>query len=67
MASMEFEQQVLATIEASQLLAPGDSIVVAVPGGPDSMALLTVLRRLSSLRALGYSLCVAHLGFALWA
>ena len=62
---MEFEQQVLATIEASQLLAPGDSIVVAVSGGPDSMALLTVLRRLSSLRALGYSLCVAHLDHSL--
>jgi tRNA(Ile)-lysidine synthase len=47
------------TIQKNAMLGPGDRIVVAVSGGPDSVCLLFVLHALS--RQLGISLLVAHL------
>jgi tRNA(Ile)-lysidine synthase len=40
---MDLLQRVRATIEQHQLLEPEDCIIVAVSGGPDSMALLHIL------------------------
>ena len=51
--------RVLATIEAHQMLARGDCVLVALSGGPDSVALLDVLRRRR--RNLGITLHAAHL------
>lgn len=47
------------TIERFHMLKPGDVIVVAVSGGPDSICLLSLLHELSG--ELGISLHVAHL------
>ena len=40
---MNLVSQIEQTIEADKLIAPGDAVVVAVSGGPDSVALLHVL------------------------
>ena len=58
-----FAERVLATVRAHDLLSTGDRVVVAVSGGPDSMALLEALVELRE--RLGLSLCVAHLNHGL--
>jgi len=52
-------QKVKRTIGKYGMLAPGDGVVVAVSGGPDSVCLLSVLAGLA--RDLALSLHVAHL------
>ncbi len=56
---MDLLADVQAYIERQQLLEPGDGVVVGVSGGPDSVALLDVLRRLAEPLAL--HLHVGHL------
>jgi tRNA(Ile)-lysidine synthase len=51
------------TVEAHHLLGRGDRIVVAVSGGPDSVALLDVLAQMREEWRL--TLCVAHLNHQL--
>jgi tRNA(Ile)-lysidine synthase len=56
---MPFQEQVKRMIERHKLLSPGDRVLVAVSGGPDSVALMHVL---CSLREeLGLHMEVAHL------
>jgi tRNA(Ile)-lysidine synthase len=45
-------------IDANRLIAPREKVLVAVSGGPDSMALLVMLAELS--RERGFELAVAH-------
>jgi tRNA(Ile)-lysidine synthase len=55
---MELLERVRQTITDEKLLQPRDKIVVAVSGGPDSVALLHLLHRLSG--RMGWELIVAH-------
>ncbi len=47
-ASESLLQSVLRAVRRDRLLDPGDSVLVGVSGGPDSVALLHALRRLAS-------------------
>lgn len=52
-------QQVQEAIEAHQLIVPGTNVVVGLSGGPDSLCLLHVLKRLRE--RYNFKLHVAHL------
>src|SRR5688572_26842925 len=58
-AELSLVERVRSTIAGRRLLDAGDAIVVAVSGGPDSLALLHVLSELSAEQA--WRLVVAHL------
>ncbi len=58
-ASHTAEEKVLSFIKQHSLVSPGETVVVAVSGGPDSVCLLHILAGLR--RKLGISLHVAHL------
>ena len=57
------EQRVLAFMNQTQMLRPGDAVTVALSGGADSVALLLVLHRLAG--ELGIRLTAAHFHHAL--
>lgn len=56
---MTFEDKVLAAIREHELVTVGETVVVGVSGGPDSLVLLHVLNAISP--ELGIQLYVAHL------
>lgn len=56
---MTLTERVYNFITAHQMLTPGDEVLAAVSGGPDSVALLHILHSLRE--QLGIGLCVAHL------
>jgi tRNA(Ile)-lysidine synthase len=56
-------EQAARTIDRYEMLADGDTVVVAVSGGPDSTALLDVLHRLAAKHS--WALHVAHVNHGL--
>ena len=54
-----FEEKVLKTIQKYNMIKSGDTIVIGVSGGPDSMALLNILNNLKE--KLNIKLYVAHI------
>ncbi|HEG43483.1 MAG TPA: tRNA lysidine(34) synthetase TilS [Phycisphaerales bacterium] len=57
----EFEKKILGFIEASQLLANTDTVLLAVSGGSDSVALAFALNRLCQSGSLNLKLSIAHI------
>ena len=57
------EEKVLKTIQKYKLIESGDKIIVAVSGGPDSMCLLDVLRKLKE--KLKIEIVVAHVNHSI--
>ena len=53
------KQQVLDTIKKYNLIENGDSIVIGVSGGPDSICLLHILNKLKN--EIGFNIYVAHI------
>ena len=56
---------VLNTINTHHLIKTGDTVVVGVSGGPDSVALLKILHTINALKDLHIRLLVAHLNHQL--
>ncbi len=56
-------KQVAKVVRARGLLQPGQKVLVAVSGGPDSVALLSILHALAP--AWGFSLTVVHCNYGL--
>jgi len=54
-------KQLRSDIERGRLLDPGDRVVLAVSGGPDSMAMLHLMVELNRVDDMGWALHVAHL------
>ena len=55
------EEKVLKTIKEHELIKNGDTIVIGVSGGPDSMALLNVLISLNNSKKINCKIVVAHI------
>lgn len=55
------EEKVLKTLKKYELIENGNTIVIGVSGGPDSMALLNVLINLNRQNGLEYKLVVSHI------
>lgn len=59
----EIQENVLKTIKKHELIKNGDTIVIGVSGGPDSVALLHILNTLK--KQLNTHLVVAHINHGL--
>lgn len=55
------EQKVLKTIQKYELIESGNTIVIGVSGGPDSMALLNILIFLKQNKKIDFNIVVAHI------
>ena len=60
----DLKDGILETIKAHAMFTPGDRVLIAVSGGPDSTALARILTRLKSDLGL-YALALAHLNHGL--
>jgi tRNA(Ile)-lysidine synthase len=59
----KFEKEVFHTIQKYQMLEPGDKVLIGFSGGPDSMALLTVLYHIKKI--FGIRLSAVHINHQL--
>lgn len=55
------EQRVIKTIQKYELIENGNTIVIGVSGGPDSMALLNILIFLRQNKKIDFNIVVAHI------
>lgn len=54
------KNKVLKTIQKNNLIENGDKIIVAVSGGPDSICLLDILKKLQKEKTISFEIIVAH-------
>lgn len=54
------KEKVLKTIKKYNLIENGDKLVIAVSGGPDSMAMLNILNEIKNEKIIDFEMCVAH-------
>ena len=59
------EEKILNTITKYKMIESGDSIVIGVSGGPDSMCLLQALIQIKEKKKLNYKIYVAHINHGL--
>ena len=59
------QEKVEKTIEKYKLIESGDKVVICVSGGPDSMCLLDLLRKIKGEKKIPFSFCVAHMNHGL--
>ncbi|MCX7803653.1 MAG: tRNA lysidine(34) synthetase TilS [Planctomycetota bacterium] len=65
MSGVSVEKTVLREVRARRLIEPGEPVLVALSGGPDSVALLSALKSLAGRRGCGWLLFAAHLNHRL--
>ena len=54
------EEQVLNTIKKYDLINPGDKVICGVSGGPDSICMLDILRKIKEDGKINFEIIVAH-------
>ena len=57
--------KVLSTIKKYNLIENGDNLVLGVSGGPDSMAMLSILNRIKNEKLIDFDFVVAHINHGL--
>src|SRR5208283_2968272 len=62
---MRLPIRVAHAVRSRRLILPGQRVLVALSGGPDSVALLHCLLELARKRDLRFTLCAAHLNHGL--
>ena len=62
---MNILKKVYLTIEGYDLIRQGETVLCAVSGGPDSVAMLHILKELNDLQEVNWTIHVAHVNHAL--
>ena len=59
------KEKVLETIKNNNLIENGDSLVLGVSGGPDSISMLDILRKIKEEKIIDFSIVVSHINHGL--
>lgn len=62
---MNLLKKVYLTVEGYDLIRPGETVLCAVSGGPDSVAMLHLLREVNEVQQLGWKIQVGHVNHGL--
>ncbi|HEY3225801.1 MAG TPA: tRNA lysidine(34) synthetase TilS, partial [Planctomycetota bacterium] len=62
---MNILRKAFLTIEGYDLIRKAETVLCAVSGGPDSVALLTILKEINEMQDLGWKIHIAHFNHGL--